>query len=86
MRKATKVATVVAVFVAGILLSPMSRETEAQAAFAPVVVGITSHTTPLGSGDSVIYRIWNDGVVERNIETTISCGIETWCGWTIVPE
>lgn len=51
----------------------------------PTVIGIAAHGDSV-THDSFIYRIWSDGLVEKNRATSSSCGFENWCGWTVVAD
>ena len=37
---------------------------------------------------TVLYRLWSDGMVERNqaIPVGKGCVTQEWCGWQVVPE
>lgn len=61
-----------------------ARTTAGPQIVAPVVVGMSSHSYFDGSG-SIIFRVWDDGMVEKNRQDSNACG-GTWCGWVTVPE
>lgn len=90
MRSSKLCTMAVVLFVAVMLLPCGSTEVGAQpeldpGAAAPVVVGITAHAGINHQG-STVYRVWSDGLVEKNRTTVTTCGNEQWCGWIVVPE
>ena len=50
----------------------------------PQPVGITA-TLNTFTGNLWLFRLWDNGTVESNIEANIGCG-GGWCGWEVVPE
>lgn len=81
MRKTNRIG-LLALGVAVLIL--LGTRTTADDSTSHVVVGMAAHSYFDGSG-SIIYRVWNDGMVEKNRQQSTACG-GTWCGWTTVPE
>jgi hypothetical protein len=81
----TALLAVIAVLLAANLAASVTRPASAQnvpgQSMLPAVraVGITQ------ASSTVIYRLWSDGTVERNVQTFGLCGDLEWCGWETVP-
>ncbi|MHC4448005.1 MAG: hypothetical protein ACYSXF_09540, partial [Planctomycetota bacterium] len=52
-------------------------------------LGPPSQAVALDSANNVVYRMFSDGTVERNVRLSDPVGDpcdDAWCGWEVVPE